>query len=285
VPGDPVVVTLLRACGRCVDCAAGRPYNCSGSVPLDSRSPLHSADGSSVIQGLSTAAFAEFALVHQSQVVGVPEGLPLESLALLACGVITGLGSVTRTARVESGSRVAVIGAGGVGLNAVQGAVLSGASMIVAVDVAQNKLEAARAFGATHVVNAAESDPVEAIRKLTGQRGVDYSFATVGLPSVISQAIEMVHGAGTAVVVGMPSNDQVMFTMNAHQITEGRRILGSSMGSTRLLVDVPRLVDLYREGRLKLDELISNRYPLDEINEAIASMQRGEALRNVIVFD
>ena len=224
------------------------------------------------------------AVVDQTQVVAIPKEIALECASLLACGVITGLGAVTNTAKVETGSRVAVVGCGGVGLNAVQGAVLSGASQIIAIDLLPNKLAAAKAFGATHTLNGRDGDVVQGVLALTEGRGVDYAFATVGSPRAIEQVIGMVHQTGKAVIVGMPANDEVMFSVNAHHMTTGRTITGSPMGSTRLFVDVPRLVQLYQEGRLKLDELITKRYGLSEINEAIDSMARGEALRNVIIF-
>jgi S-(hydroxymethyl)glutathione dehydrogenase / alcohol dehydrogenase len=283
-PGDHVVVSLLRQCGECYYCTIGRPYRCEKSFPLDSESRLRNRDGIALRHGIRTAAFAEYAVVDQTQVVAIPQEIPFECAALLACGVITGLGAVTNTAGVETGSRVAVVGCGGVGLNAIQGAVLSGASQIIAIDILDNKLAAAKAFGATHTLNARNGDVVNAVIELTEGRGVDYAFATVGSPRAIEQIIDMVHKSGTAVIVGMPANNDVMFAVNAHHITAGRTITGSPMGSTRLFVDVPRLVQLYQEGRLKLDELITKRYPLEEINDAITSMERGEALRNVIMF-
>ena len=283
--GDRVVVTLIRSCGACYFCTIGRPFNCEGTFALQSESRLRNRNGAPLAHGLKTAAFAEYCIVDQSQVVRVPDDLSMECASLLACGVITGVGSVTNTAKVEARSRVAVIGAGGVGVNAIQGAVLSGASMIIAVDVLDEKLESSRRFGATHTIDARAGDVVEKVRALTGGRGVDYAFATVGSPAAIGQAIDMVHTGGTTVVVGMPSEEEAVFSVDAHHLTCGRQIMGSNMGSTRLLVDVPRLVDLYREGRLKLDELITGRYPLAQINAAIDSMARGEALRNVITFD
>ncbi len=282
--GDHVVVTLIRSCGRCYFCTIGRPYNCEATFALQTESRLRNKDGVSIAHGIKTAAFAEYCVVDQSQVVKIPPELSLECASLLACGVITGLGSVTNTAGVEARSRVAVVGAGGVGVNAIQGAVLSGASMIIAVDLREDKLESARAFGATHTVNAKTEDVVARVKEITEGRGADYAFATVGSPAAIAQALDMVHVGGTTVIVGMPPLDNKLFSVDAHEITCGRRVLGSNMGSTRLVVDVPRLVDLYNEGRLKLDELITGRYPLEQINEAIESMERGEALRNVIVF-
>ena len=282
--GDHVVLSLLRQCGHCFQCTIGRPYNCEHAYALDSQHRLHTLGGTPINQGIRCAAFAEEAVVEQSQVVKIPDDLPMDVACLLACGVITGLGAVTNTVQVETGSTVVVIGTGGVGLNAVQGAALSGASLIAAVDLLPNKLEAARSFGATHTINAREENVVERVLALTGGRGADYAFATVGSPRAIEQAVQMVRKGGSAVIVGMPGNDEVMISINAHHITQGRTIRGSNMGSTRLLVDIPRLVQLYKEGRLKLDELISGRYPLAEINAAIESMERGEALRNVIVM-
>jgi len=283
--GDRVVVTLIRSCGACYFCTIGRPFNCEGTFALQSESRLRNRDGVPLAHGLKTAAFAEYCIVDQSQVVRVPDDLSMECASLLACGVITGVGSVTNTAKVEARSRVAVIGAGGVGVNAIQGAVLSGASMIIAVDVLDEKLESSRRFGATHTIDARAGDVVKKVRALTDGRGVDYAFVTVGSPAAIGQAIDMVHTGGTTVVVGMPPEEEAVFSVDVHHLTCGRQIMGSNMGSTRLLVDVPRLVDLYREGRLKLDELITGRYPLAQINAAIDAMARGEALRNVITFD
>jgi len=283
-PGDHVVVSLLRQCGECFYCTIGRPYRCEKSFPLDREHRLHNAAGVALRHGIRTAAFAEYTVVEQSQVVAIPPEIPLECACLLACGVITGLGAVTNTAGVETGSRVAIIGCGGVGLNAIQGAVLSGASQIIAIDILANKLAAAQEFGATHILNAKAGDVVQAVLGLTEGRGVDYAFATVGSPRAIEQAVNMVHQTGTAVIVGMPTNAEAMFSVSAHHMTNGRSIMGSPMGSTRLFVDVPRLVQLYQDGRLKLDELITKRYPLAQINDAITSMERGEALRNVIVF-
>ncbi|MBV7336316.1 Zn-dependent alcohol dehydrogenase [Chloroflexi bacterium TSY] len=283
-PGDHVVVSLLRQCGECLLCTTGRPYNCEKVFPLDTESRLRNQDGVALHHGIRTAAFAEYAIVEQSQVVPVPDEIPLECAALLACGVITGLGAVTNTAQVETGSRVAVIGCGGVGLNSIQGAVLSGASQIIAIDLLDSKLEAARSFGATDTINVGEKDAVDTVREMTEGRGADYAFATVGSSTAIEQAVNMIRSGGTAVIVGLPAHDQALFSVSAPHIVGGRSIMGSSMGSTRLFVDVPRLVDLYRNGHLKLDELITKRYPIEEINEAIESMERGEALRNVIVF-
>ncbi len=283
-PGDRVVVSLLRSCGRCFYCTIGSPHNCEFEFPLARESRLRNKDGVPLVHGIYTATFAEYAIVDQSQVVKIPESLPFDCACLLACGVITGVGAVVNTVQVETGSSVVVIGTGGVGLNCVQGAVLSGAARIIAVDLLDNKLEAARLFGATHTINAGDQDTVATVLALTEGRGADYAFVAVGSSAVITQGSRMIRKGGTTVIVGMPPNDDVEFTLNAHDMAYGRTVIGSRVGSTRLSVDVPRLVELYQHGRLKLDELITNRYPLEQINEAIESMERGEALRNVIVF-
>lgn len=283
--GDRVLVTLMRSCGHCYQCRRGKSNLCETKFPLDHETRLRSPDGTAVFQGIKTGAFAEFAVVHQSQLVGLPEALPFDVACLLACGVITGVGAVVNTARVEVGSTVAVIGGGGVGLNAIQGAVLSGASQIIAVDLREEKLAVCREFGATLTVDASGCDPVEKVMELTGGMGLDYAFVAVGSSKVATQASLMLRPGGTAVIVGMPANDDVNVAFNAHGLSMDRSVRGSLMGSTRLATDVPRLIDLYSNGRLKLDELISNRFPLTQINTALDMTERGEAIRNVIVFE
>lgn len=282
--GDHVVVTLIRSCGSCDPCSRGATVHCEAPFDLGGPGPLSTPDGKEIVQGLRTGAFAERVVVDQSQAVVIPAAIPLDSAALLACGVITGYGAVANTAQVEPGSSVVVIGTGGVGLNAVQGAALAGARAVVAVDLSDAKLEAATTLGATHTVNPEREDVAGAVSALTGGRGADYVLVTVGAQSAVEQGPRLLRRAGTMVIVGMPASG-VTATIDPGAIAnEGQRILGSKMGSARIAVDVPRLVELYQQGRLKLDELISNRYPLEEINDAIASAQGGEAIRNVIVF-
>jgi S-(hydroxymethyl)glutathione dehydrogenase / alcohol dehydrogenase len=283
-PGDRVVVSLIRSCGRCFYCATGSPHQCEGTFALETESRLHTRRGDPLHQGLRTSAFAEYTIVDQSQVVPVPDDMPLDRAALLACGVITGVGAVVNIARVTPGSSVVVIGCGGVGLNAVQGAVLAGAQPIIALDVLDTKLTAARAFGATHTVNAGRNDARAVVRDLTDGRGADYVFVTVGSPRAVAQGLTLVRREGTVGLVGIPERGASVSLDIARFVIDGKRVIGCLMGATRLRVDVPRLVALYRQGRLKLDELITARYPLEQINEAIAVMERGEALRNVIVF-
>jgi len=283
-PGDHVVVTLIRSCGHCGSCAQGAPVTCETTFARDTQSPLHRPNGEALAQGLRTAAFAEAVVVDASQVVVISPTVPLEAASLLACGVITGFGAVTNTAGLRPGATAAVIGAGGVGLNAVQGATISGARMVIALDLVAGKLEAARRFGATHTVNAGAPDAVEQVRRLTGGRGADYVFVTVGAKAAIPQALALTARSGTIVLVGMPASGVTVAVDPGDIAHNNLRVLGSKMGGAHIQADIPRLVMLYQEGRLKLDELISGRYPLAKINEAIASARSGEALRNVILF-
>jgi Zn-dependent alcohol dehydrogenase len=285
-PGDRVVVCLLRSCGRCFYCTLGFPHLCEGEFLLNRESRLRNQRGQAVNQGMRTAAFAEYCIVDQSQVVRVPDNMPLDRAALLACGVITGVGAVVNTARVEPSSSVVIIGTGGVGLNAVQGAGLAGAHPIIAVDLLDNKLNAARAFGATHLINAAELKKAEAtVKELTSGRGADYVFVTVGSAAAVTQALRFTRKRGTVILVGMPApSATASFQVNPFVRGE-QTIMSSFMGSTRASVGIPRLIDLYQHGRLRLEELITARYPLEQINEAIDAVDKGLALRNVIVFD
>lgn len=281
--GDHVVVTLIRSCGTCDTCSRGEAVLCETQFPLDERSPLTGLDGTSIAQGIRTGAFAEQVVVHASQAVAVPAGIPFDRAALLACGVITGFGAAVNTARVRPGSSVVVVGTGGVGLNAVQGAAFAGASTIIAVDPAEAKRTAAEAFGATHTADSGRGDVVERVAALTGGRGADYVIVTVGAQRAVEQGPLLLRRGGTMVIVGMPASG--VASIDPGQIAnEGQRILGSKMGSSRIVDDIPKLASLYLEGRLRLDELISGRYPLGQINEAIASASNGTTIRNVIVF-
>jgi Zn-dependent alcohol dehydrogenase len=282
--GDHVVVTLIRACGHCAACIQGDHVLCETQFPIDAKGPLSFADGRLIKQALKCGAFAESVVVNASQAVAIPKDVPLAAASLLACGVITGLGAVVNTAKVPPGSTVAVVGVGGVGLNSVQGARISGARRIVAVDLSDTKLEAARAFGATHAVNPSREDARDGVRKATEGRGADYVFVAVGAKSAIEQGFGLMRRGGTLVIVGMPAIGTMASFDPLSFADDSQKVMGSKMGSSRIAVDVPKLVELYKQGRLKLDELITGRYPLERINEAVASVNRGEALRNVIVF-
>jgi len=282
--GDRVVISLIRSCGRCHACVSGIHPSCNGEFGIDTAEPLTSPAGDVITHGLGTATFAELAVVDASQVVTLPDDIPWASASLLGCGVITGFGAVVNTAKIEAGSHVAVIGCGGVGINSLQGAALAGARTVIAIDLEVDKRDGALEFGATHTVDPTAPDAVDYVKALTDGRGVDYAFVTVGAKSAIESAQWFVAPGGAVVIVGMTAtgvNPEIDTTMIADS---SQRILGSKMGSGRLAIDIPNLVDLYAQGRLKLDELVSDTYSLDEINDAIASTKAGSARRNVILY-
>lgn len=283
-PGDHVVVTLIRSCGRCHYCGTGSLVMCEEVFDLDRAGPIRTVAGEPLWQGMRTGAFAERIVVHHSQMVGVPTDLPFDQASLLACGVITGHGAVANTARLKPGQTAAVIGCGGVGLNAIQGAALAGAGLIAAIDLSDAKLEAARRLGATHVVNPSSQDAGEAVRRLTAGRGVDYVFVTVGARAAFDHAFDYITRNGAVVIVGMPPSGVLASYDPSMVAAWNQKIIGSKMGEAVIARDIPALVEAWRAGRLKLKELITARYPLDQVNEAIEAVVRGEALRNVIVF-
>jgi Zn-dependent alcohol dehydrogenase len=277
----------MRSCGRCYFCERGDSHLCAGEFPGDARPRLHTESGEPVVQAMHTGAFAEQVVVHESQLAVVPPSLPLDVASLLGCGVITGVGAVLDRARVTPGSSVVVVGTGGVGLNAVQGARAAGADVVVAVDTSAAKRTVATSFGATHAIDPAEEDTVAGVRSLTDGRGADYVFVGVGSTPVIEASLGLVRRGGTAVVLGMPASGETIDVVGVDLVHDDTRLLGHKIGSGsgRLADVVPRLVELYDDGRLKLDELISGRYGLANVNEAIASASGGDVLRNVIVFE
>jgi len=283
--GDTVLVTLIRSCGACPCCDKGKFSLCESSFPLDETSPLTDSGGAMIGQGLRTAAFAEQVVVHQSQVVMIPESIPMDSASLLSCGVITGLGAVTNTASVEAGDSVAVIGCGGVGLNSVQGARMAGADPIVAIDLVDGKLDNASTFGATHTINPLSQDVDAMVSDLTNGRGFEHVFMTAGSSRAIELGLGILARNGTLVLVGMPADGDHLDLDATVIANDGKRILGSKMGFTDLQNDIPKLINLYQQGGLKLDELITHRFPLERINEAIDEVRADKALRNVILFD
>ena len=285
-PGDRVIVSLLESCGKCLYCVTGRPFFCETKVTYDVKGTLTNGKGEDVIQKARVGGFAEYVLVHESQLVRVPDDLSLDVASLLACGVTTGFGAVVNRAKVPPMSSVVVIGAGGVGLNSIQGALTCGANPIIAVDILDSKLARAKEFGATHVVNAKAGDAVAAVRELTGGRGADYVFVTVGSAAALQQAVAMLTRGGWAVMVGLPPVTDPPFTLPAGELpfTE-KTVTGAFMGSICLQVDIPKIIALYKAGRYKLDELIAERYPFERINEALESSAAGEALRNAIMFE
>jgi S-(hydroxymethyl)glutathione dehydrogenase/alcohol dehydrogenase len=229
------------------------------------------------------SSFAEQMLVHENAVVKIQDEMPLEKAALLGCGVTTGVGSVFNTAQVEPGSTVAVIGCGGVGLSAIQGAFIAGASRIVAVDRIASKLELAKSLGATDLVDASQGDVVKQVKGLV-RGGVDYSFEAIGLKETAEQAFRMLKSGGTATVIGMIPVGTMVEVHGAELLLE-KKLQGSNMGSNRFRIDLPKYADFYLTGRLKLDEMVSREITLDEVNEAFDTLRKGEVARQVIRFD
>lgn len=284
-PGDHVITCLSSFCGTCNYCVTGRPYLCNRQglerVPEDA--PRLSFEGQRVNQFARLGAFAEQMLVHENSTVKVRTDMPLDRAALVGCAVTTGIGAVVNTARIPMGATVAVIGCGGIGLNAVQGAALAGASKIIAIDKIAWKLDLARKYGATDIIDVSEQDAVEAVFELI-PAGVDFAFEAIGLKKAAEQAFQMLAKGGTAVVVGMIPEGQMIEINGELLMGDGKSLLGSNMGSNRFRVDIPKFVDAYLAGKLKLDELVSNRITLDEVNDGYAALNRGEVARNVIVF-
>ncbi|NOD93122.1 alcohol dehydrogenase catalytic domain-containing protein [Ruegeria sp. HKCCD4884] len=282
--GDPVVVTLIRACGTCPSCAGGKPTICE--TPYDTvKGPLKTGDGDPLEQAMACGAFAEKVVVNHRQIVKIPETLPKDLASLLSCGVITGVGAAVNAAGLRPGQDVVVIGAGGVGLNAIQGARIAGARRIVAVDMTEEKLEIAKEFGATHGVLASLDQPWKAAYKALGGRGADAVLITVGAIPAYDQAPRYLGLGGKAIMIGMPHSGDMASYEPVVLAALGQGVVGSKMGDVVIQRDIPWMVDLYQQGRLKLDELISGRWSLDQINEAIADTKTGSAKRNVILFD
>ena len=279
--GDPVIVTLIRACGGCVCCASGRPVLCS-DAPDQRAHPLSLPDGAPVTQAMYSGAFAEAVTVHASQVAPVPDAMPMAAACLLACGVVTGVGAAVNAAAVRPGQDVVVIGAGGVGLNAIQGARIAGARRIVAVDLVKSKLEDARAFGATDGVLASGPKPWRAARAALG-RGADAVLVSVGAPRAYDEAPRYLAPGGRVVAVGMPPSGATSSIEPVILAAAGQGVIGSRMGDVVLARDIPWMVDLWSQGRLQLEALISRTWPLEAINEAIADTRAGAARRNVIL--
>jgi S-(hydroxymethyl)glutathione dehydrogenase / alcohol dehydrogenase len=283
-PGDHVIACLSVFCGHCSYCLTGRTHLCqSRPVRTPQQPPKLTWNGSPVNQFANLSAYAEKMLVHENGLVKVKNDMPLDRAALIGCGVTTGVGAVLNTARVEAGATVAVYGAGGVGLAVIQGARIAGAGMIIAVDVFEKKLAQARELGATHVVDASKVDPVKAIREMTGG-GVEYAFEAIGLKKAAEQAFECIRPGGTATVIGMIPVGQKLELEGSVFLRE-KRIQGCSMGSNRFKVDMPKYVDFYERGLLRLDEMITRRGKLEDVNDAFRAMKAGEVARTVLMFE
>lgn len=279
--GDLVSTSFSSFCGHCAQCQTGHNHRCD-TKPAGVSRPRVSWRGEPVYALAGIGGFAEEVVAHRNSVVKLPEGVPAECAALMGCAVLTGAGAALNGAKVRPGSSVAVIGCGGVGLNVIQGARIAGAAQIIAIDTVPAKLEAARQFGATDVVLAGP-DAVGAVRELSAG-GVDYGFEVIGLPATLLQAYHMVRKGGTVALVGMPRNDAMMDLPIAKLMFNEIRMIGSFMGSSPFQVFLPQLARLYLDGKLLLDELISDRIRLDGINEGYARLVAGETRRNVVVF-
>lgn len=285
-PGDHVITCLSVYCGNCEACLTGHLPLCSGKDSTrrsPGEPPRLTHAGAEAYPLLDMGSFAERMLIHEHGLVKIREDMPLDRAALIGCGVTTGVGAVFNTAKVEPGSTVAVIGCGGVGLNCIQGAAIAGAGKVIAVDMLESKLELARQFGATHTVDASQGDPVGQVRDLAGG-GVHYSFEAIGMKQTSEQAFGMLRSGGTCTVIGMIPIGQSV-EIPGYELLAEKRLMGSNMGSNRFRVDMPRYIDLYLDGRLKLDELVSRRIGLDEVNDGFDAMKAGEVARSVIMFE
>ena len=283
-PGDHVITCLSVFCGHCEMCLTGHLSLCANPETRrgHEEEPRLAKNSQPVQQFADLSSFAEQMLVHEHAIVKIREDMPLDRAALIGCGVTTGVGSVFHTAAVEPGSTVAVIGCGGVGLSCINGAELAGAGRIIAIDTIETKLDMAKIFGATDVVNASDVNPVGEVRELTGG-GVQYSFEAIGLKQTAEQAFSMLRPGGTATIIGMiPIGVKIELTGAA--FLQEKKIQGSMMGSNRFRVDMPRFIDFYLAGKLHLDEMVSKRIKLSQVNEAFADMKSGSVARSVIIF-
>lgn len=284
-PGDHVITCLSAFCGHCEHCLTGHMSLCQEPELQRSATepPRLAVGGEAVAQFLNLSSFAEYMLVHEHAIVKVRQDMPLDRAALIGCGVTTGVGAVIHTAAVEPGATVAVIGCGGVGLSAINGAAIAGASRIIAIDMLESKLDLARKFGATDVINASEVDAIGEVREMTGG-GVHYSFEAIGLKKTAEQAFKMLGFGGTATIIGMIPVG-TMVELHGPEFLMERKMQGSNMGSNRFRVDMPRFIDFYLQGRLHLDDLISRRIKLEDVNEGMEALKTGEVARSVIMFD
>ena len=287
VPGDHVIGCLTAWCGVCKFCTQGRPYLCLTQFagrPGGAKPRLRAANGDPIAQFANLSSFAEKMLCPERSLVKIRNDMPLDRASLIGCGVTTGLGAALNTVHIPAGASVVIIGCGGVGLSALQGARIVGAGKIIAVDAQPWKFDLAQKLGATHCIDAKAGDPVAAVHALTGG-GADFVFECIGLVATVQQAIAMTGRGGTTVLVGVVPIQQLVPISAADVTLSEKKITGSYMGSNRFRFDMPKYIDFYLDGRLRLDEMISSRIPLGEVNAAFDRMRKGEAARQVIVFE
>jgi S-(hydroxymethyl)glutathione dehydrogenase/alcohol dehydrogenase len=283
-PGDHVITCLSVFCGECAQCVTGHTNLCENTEVklLPGAARRLKLNGKVLNQAFNLSAFAEHMLVHEHAIVKIRNDIPLDRAALVGCGVMTGVGAVFHAAKVEPGSTVVVIGCGGIGLSAVNGAALAGAERIIAIDTIASKLELAKQMGATDTINASNADPVEMVKEMTGG-GVPYSFEAIGTKKTAEQSFAMLRPGGVATIIGMIPFG-VKIELHGADFLRDRKIQGTSMGGNHFRVDMPRLLELWRQGRLKLDHLISGRIKLAEINEGFAKLKSGAPVLQLIEF-
>lgn len=285
--GDHVVLAWVANCGKCHFCIHEKPHLCEQAVlsAMMGQEAVFERDGLDVSRMAGVGSFADHTIVRATSAIKIREDIPLDRACLVGCGVMTGVGAAINTAKVRPGQTVAVYGCGGVGLNVIQGAALAGASRIIAVDLAASKLTMAKAFGATDIVNAKDNpDAPSAIKDLTDGLGVDYAFEVIGAPAVIVQAYLSIKRGGAAVVVGVPAMGSEVAVPGMMLALEEKSLLGCLYGSGNIRRDMPLLLDLYMQKKLKIDELVSKRIKLDDVNKAFEDMEKGEVARSVIMY-
>jgi S-(hydroxymethyl)glutathione dehydrogenase/alcohol dehydrogenase len=280
-PGDTVILSTLAHCGRCVACEAARPTQCR-NAPSPKDSVPFFVGGKPAFQFANTSAFTELTLVREQSAIPFDPRVPFDRACLIGCGIMTGVGAVLNRAKVEPGATMVVFGVGGIGLNCVQGGVLAGASRIVAVDVNPQKLALAKTFGATDVIDSSKANALEQVRDLT-HGGADYTFECVGSLPVIQTALDALAPGGTLVIVGVPKLGS-KFEFPVHTIYNNKSILGCRYGAARPRKDFAMLADLYLAGRLKIDELVTEHYPLDDFQRALDDLHSGRLARGVFEF-
>lgn len=288
--GDPVVLAYRAPCGQCPACLRGDPRHCYMALRPGQRIK-RKRDGALCSQVLRCGTFSTYTVVHSKAAIKMPKEMPLDKACLIACGVVTGVGAAMNTTPVFPGARVAVIGCGGVGLSVIQGAKLQHAKQIIAVDVSENKLRQAIEFGATHTVNASTGDPVAQVRALTEDGwdgGVEFAFEATGIPKCTEQAVKMLSYGGTATTIGFPAADDAV-TLNLGDMSTGvywnkAGLRVSHCGDALPSHDFPLLAQLYLDGKLKLDEMVTSKITLSDVNEAFEAMHHGDVLRSVILF-
>lgn len=285
-PGDHVVTCLVMGCGDCKRCAQGQPTLCTGGAATKRAAGepprQQTLDGRPITGFANVGGLSEEIVIDERGLVAIGDDVPMDLAAILGCAVVTGLGAVFNVADVQPGDSVAVIGCGGVGLNVIQGARIAGASQIIAIDLSPAKLEAAKALGATDVVDASQADAVAEVQRLSGG-GVDHAFEVIGRPATAEQALAMCANGRTAYVLGVMSDD-AEFSVRAEYTKRGKSLRGVMMGATRPRVDIPRYVEMWRRGQLDLDGMVSRRLPLDDVNDGFRAMAAGEVNRAVVVF-